>query len=79
MEITKEVKKINYKTNVKFYGFKEDNDIVIKNMELLETGSVFDLYIDNKLFGHFDIPLYGKHMVANAVSSNYNCQRIRTI
>ena len=64
-----EVKKINYKTNVKFYGFKEDNDIVIKNMELLETGSVFDLYIDNKLFGHFDIPLYGKHMVANAAAA----------
>ena len=64
-----EVKKINYKTNVKFYGFKEDNDIVIKNMELLETGSVFDLYIDNKLFGHFDIPLYGKHMIANAAAA----------
>ena len=64
-----EVKKINYKTNVKFYGFKEDNDIVIKNMELLETGSVFDLYIDNKLFGHFDIPLYGKHMVANTAAA----------
>lgn len=64
-----EVKKINYKTKVKFYGFKEDNDIVIKNMELLETGSVFDLYIDNELFGHFDIPLYGKHMVLNAAAA----------
>lgn len=64
-----EVRKINYKTKVKFYGFKEENDIVIKNMELLETGSVFDLYIDNELFGHFDIPLYGKHMVLNAAAA----------
>lgn len=64
-----EVRKINYKTKVKFYGFNEDNDIVIKNMELLETGSVFDLYIDNELFGHFDIPLYGKHMVLNAAAA----------
>ena len=64
-----EVRKINYKTKVKFYGFNESNDIVIKNMELLETGSVFDLYIDNELFGHFDIPLYGKHMVLNAAAA----------
>lgn len=64
-----EVRKINYKTKVMFYGFNDDNDIVIKNMKLLETGSVFDLYINNELFGHFDIPLYGKHMVANAAAA----------
>lgn len=64
-----EVRKMNYKTKVMFYGFNNDNDIVIKNMELLETGSVFDLYINNELFGHFDIPLYGKHMVANAAAA----------
>ena len=64
-----EVRKINYKTKVMFYGFNDNNDIVIKNRKLLETGSVFDLYINNELFGHFDIPLYGKHMVANAAAA----------
>ena len=64
-----EVRKINYKTKVLFYGFNDNNDIVIKNMELLETGSVFDLYMNNEFFGHFDIPLYGKHMVANAAAA----------
>ena len=64
-----EVRKINYKTKVMFYGFNDNNDIVIKNMKLLETGSIFDLYINNELFGHFDIPLYGKHMVANAAAA----------
>ena len=64
-----EVRKINYKTKVMFYGFNDDNDIVIKNMKLLETGSVFDLYIDKELFGHFDIPLYGSHMVMNAAAA----------
>lgn len=64
-----EVRKINYKTKVMFYGFNDNNDIVIKNMKLLETGSIFDLYINNELFEHFDIPLYGKHMVANAAAA----------
>ena len=64
-----EVRKINYKTKVMYYGFNDNNDIVIKNMQLLETGSVFDLYINNELYGHFDIPLYGTHMVANVAAA----------
>lgn len=64
-----EVRKIDYQTPVKFYGFNENNDVVIKNIELLESGSIFDLYIEGKLYGHFDIPLYGKHMVANTAAA----------
>ena len=64
-----QVRKINYKTPVKFYGFDESNDVVIKNMQLLESGSVFDLYVDGELFGHFDLPLYGEHMVMNAAAA----------
>ena len=64
-----QVRKFNYKTPVKFYGFDESNDVVIKNMQLLESGSVFDLYIDGELFGHFDLPLYGEHMVMNAAAA----------
>ena len=64
-----QVRKINYKTPVKFYGFGEANDVVVKNMQLLESGSVFDLYIDGELFGHFDLPLYGEHMVMNAAAA----------
>lgn len=64
-----EVRKINYKTKVLFYGFNENNDIVIKNIYLAETGSSFDLYINNELYGHFSIPLYGKHMVMDAAAA----------
>ena len=64
-----EVRKINYKTKVLFYVFNENNDIVIKNVYLAETGSSFDLYINNELYGHFSIPLYGKHMVMDAAAA----------
>lgn len=64
-----EVRKINYKTKVLFYGFNENNDIVIKNVSLKENGSSFDLYINNELYGHFTIPLYGKHMVMDATAA----------
>lgn len=71
-----EVRKINYKTPVKFYGFDEDNDIVIKNMKLSEAGSQFDLYIDKEFYGNFNVPLYGKHMVSNAAAAIMICREI---
>lgn len=71
-----EVRKINYKTPVKFYGFNDNNDIVIKNMELGQDGSHFDLIIDDEMYGHFNIPLYGKHMVANAAAAIVICREV---
>ncbi len=64
-----QVRKIEYKPKVLFFGFQEDNDIVIKNVKLLKTGSTFDLYINKEFFGHFDLPLYGKHMVLDATAA----------
>ena len=64
-----EVKKINYNTKVIFYGFGYNNDAVIKNLKLEEDVSRFDLYIKEELYGCFEIPLYGKHMVLDAVAA----------
>ena len=64
-----QVRKIEYKPKVLFFGFQEDNDIVIKNVNLLKTGSTFDLYINKEFFGHFALPLYGKHMVLDATAA----------
>ena len=64
-----EVRKINFTTPVKFYGFNEKNDIVIRNMKLTEEGSFFDLEIEGEMFGSFELPLYGEHMVMNAAAA----------
>lgn len=72
----KEIKKINFKTKVLYYGFNNDNDIIIKNPVLNELGSSFDIFINNTLYGHFDIPLYGKHMILNAVAATIICKNL---
>ena len=64
-----EVKKIHTTTPIKYYGFNEDNDIVIKNLSLTTDGSSFDLFDNKQLIGHFKITLYGKHMVMNATAA----------
>ena len=64
-----EVRKINFTKPVKYYGFNDNNDVVIKNLALDEDGSAFDLYENNEFVGHFKINLYGKHMVMNAAAA----------
>ena len=71
-----EIRKINYQTKVLFYGFGFNNDVVIKNLKLLEEGSRFDLYIKEELYGSFEIPLYGKHMVSNVCAAIIICKEI---
>ena len=63
--------KINPKTI--FYGFNEDNDVCAKNITLNENGSEFDLYVNKELKGHFHLPLFGKHMVLNALAAITIC------
>lgn len=64
----KNVRKMNLKNDVTYYGFDDCNDVVCKNVTLDENGSKFDVYIKGKLYGHFDIPLFGNHMILNALA-----------
>ena len=71
-----EVKKIHYHTRVLFYGFNFTNDVVIKNLKLLEEGSRFDIYIKEELYGSFEVPLYGKHMVLDGCAAILICKEL---
>lgn len=64
----KNVRKMNLKNDVTYYGFDDCNDVVCKNVTLEENGSKFDVYIKGELYGHFDIPLFGNHMILNALA-----------
>ena len=59
--------------NLVFYGFNDNNDIVAKNVNLRVDGSSFDVYIHNEFFGHFNLNLYGKHMLLDALACIYIC------
>ena len=63
--------KLNPKTI--YYGFNEDNDVYAKNVVLSSDGSEFDLIVNNELCGHFHLPLFGKHMVLNALAAITIC------
>lgn len=63
------IRMINFSSDTIYYGFDDKNNVVAKNVELTESGSNFDCYIDNEFYGHFEVPLFGKHMILNALSA----------
>lgn len=65
----KNIRDIKFAKKVIYYGFSDENDVVAKNVVLDEKGSKFDCYIDEELYGSFNVPLYGKHMILNTLSA----------
>lgn len=51
-----------------YYGIGEDNDIQARDIEYRDTGTSFDVFVEDEYYGHFDLPLYGKHMLLNALA-----------
>lgn len=47
-----------------FYGLEDNNDVVARNVEYYNKGIKFD--IDG--YGHFDLPLYGKHQLLDCLA-----------
>lgn len=55
--------------NVTYYGFDDKNDVVAKNINIGEKGMEFDVFINKEKLEHFFLPLFGKHMVLNALAA----------
>lgn len=54
--------------SIYYYGLDSDNDIQARNVTYGNDGTVFDVFIEDEYYGHFDLPLYGKHMLLNALA-----------
>lgn len=51
-----------------FYGLDDDNDIQARDVEYHDEGTSFDVFVEDNYYGHFDLPLYGKHMLLNSLA-----------
>lgn len=69
----KNIRDIKFDKETIYYGFNEENNVQAKNVSLTKEGSKFDVFINNELYGHFEIPLFGKHMILNALSAIIVC------
>ena len=63
------VRKISFDKKTIFYGFNKNNDVYADNVKLDQNGSSFDVYMNGEFFDSYNLPLFGKHMVLNALAS----------
>ncbi len=61
-------RKLKCNKQIVYYGINEDNDVIAKNVKLTEKGTEFDVYIKGELYGNFNLPLFGKHMLLNSLA-----------
>ena len=63
----KNIRKLTIK-NGYFYGFNKENDLVIKNREIIDNMTEFDVYYQNQLYDHYRVPIFGDHLILDAVA-----------
>lgn len=51
-----------------FYGLDDDNDVIAKNVEYKEDGTSFEVFVEDNYYGFFELPIYGKHMLLDALA-----------
>ena len=61
--------KVNDNQDVYYYGLNDNNDLQAKNLDLNSRCSSFDVYFKGEYFDHYEIPLFGVHMVLDSLAS----------
>ncbi len=51
-----------------YYGLDDDNDIKAFNVNYKEDGTSFEVEVEGNYYGFFDLPIYGKHMLLDALA-----------
>lgn len=51
-----------------YYGINDNNDVIAKKILYKDNGTSFDVVIKNKLYYHYDLPIYGVHQVLDFLS-----------
>ena len=67
------IRSINFDKKVIYYGENDNNDYVVKNIDVKEDGTYFDIYKDNTLLVSLMVPVFGRHMALNATACTIVC------
>jgi len=62
------VRKMHLEKEISYFGLSENNNIRATNIEYTKEGTNFDVTINNNLYGHFKLPIYGEHQLIDALA-----------
>ena len=52
-----------------YYGFNDNNDLVIKNKIVSDHKTKFDIYYHGEFFDHYEVNMFGNHLILDAAAS----------
>ncbi len=52
-----------------YYGFSDGSDLLIKNKKIENNKTKFDVYYKNEFFDHYEVNMFGNHLVMDAAAS----------
>ena len=67
------VRKMNLTKKISYFGLQENNDIRAINVLYTQKGISFDVLVNNNLYGKFNLPIYGKHQLLDALAAISVC------
>lgn len=62
------LRRLDVDVPVYYYGLKDSDDFIARNVQRGPAGSEFDAYHKDELIGHFKVALYGEHAVLNSLA-----------
>lgn len=62
------VHKMKLDKKIAYFGLNDNNDIKAVNIKYYKDGTSFDVIAEDKLYGHFDLPIYANHQLLDALA-----------
>ena len=62
------VRKLVVNKKIVYFGLQEKNDIRAVNISYTKDGTIFDVIIEDVMYGHFDLPIYGEHQLMDSLA-----------
>lgn len=54
--------------DIMYYGIKNNNNVYATNIEYLSDGTRFDVVVNGKLYGNFNLPIYGEGQLLDSLA-----------
>lgn len=62
------IRKMHLSKKPFYFGINAGNDLIAENINYHQTGISFDVYVENNVYGHFDLPIYGLHQLIDSLA-----------
>lgn len=62
------IRKMDIDKDIVYFGLDKKDDIYASDIVYKENGISFDVYAYSSFYAHFDLPLYGKHQLLDALA-----------